>query len=185
MSHLPLETWEVQVIHRLALEAYEATSVETAIVNRERWLEKAEATRQERAMDDDVFRRSLVANGQRLDVYVPSPPPKRRYTPDRIPVASTEYAARWQNVMRLVKSLPDRNHGYRKAHALLVTTPTIEARDSGVPWAPTGEECYEILHLLDLAEVEFCRAPTEAPSEAPEPEPSLADLLARTKERTP
>lgn len=108
------------------------------------------------------------------------PPPVRPWNPEPYSPSSPEYAARWKAIIRLVQALPT-DHPWRKVHRLLVTQHVVEARRTGEAWAPTDEECYEILHLLEVARAEMV---VEAPSEAPEPEPSLADLLARTKERT-
>lgn len=171
----PLVTWEVQTISALALEAYIDESRETAIVHRERWIDAAEAARQTRAVEDDIFRRSLHANAIRLGIPVP-PAPRRapRFAPDGHSVASDEYAARWHAVTHLVETLPT-DHGFRKAHRLFVTQHTLEAQRTGIPWEPTDLECYEILHLLERARTEFCQPPR--PTEAP----TLAAVMARTR----
>lgn len=173
-----LDPWEVNVIRALALEAYRRESETTAIVNRDRWLDAAEGARQQRAVEEVLFRRSLYANAQRLGIHAPPKPrPGGRFEPDHHDTASAEHATRWQRVINLVRTLPT-THPWRAVHRELITHPMMDARAAGEAWEPASQESYEILHLLERAHTELA---TEAPREAPAVD-GLAQTLARARQ---
>lgn len=146
-----LETWELRAIAAIAGEELEKERLRTAIVSPDRWLERAEAIRQDAARTDRDFRKSLFHHARRLGVHTPPVPrTSQRLADDGHIVASVEHARRWLRVILLVCRLPT-DHPWRTAHRELITIPMVDARADQEAWELGDSEVYERLHLLEVA----------------------------------
>jgi hypothetical protein len=183
-----LEPWEIRAIAAIAEEELEKERVRTAIVSPDKWLERAEALRQTAARDDAAFRKSLFHHARRLGIHTPPVPrTSQRLADDGHIVASVEHSRRWLRIILLVARLPT-THPWRQQHRDLITIPMTDARSDQTEWMPGDAECYERLHLLEVAanqiivNGELVEAPREItqPAEAPTPAGATPAGLAAT-----
>jgi hypothetical protein len=145
-----LADWELATIDALATEALEKASRSEFIQHEDRWLDRQTRDLQTLFLGDQVRRRGLRTQADRLGIGIVHPP--RVDTLPPLPIADDTLASRWCRIT-LLKLRTPAEHEWSILFADIVTRHVSTHRHTALPWTPADQG----LGIIDLLEIEATR----------------------------